>query len=126
VIVAAAIRIDSPDEERVIRHAADFARKQGVPCYVISVVTALPYGDVTESGREIVLRNLELIREEHASPVMHEGSEVAKTLLSVARTFGVTTLFIQRGSSRPLGRSIAEQLLYLDPPFNVAIVASEE
>lgn len=124
--VAAAVRIDSPDEERVIRRAADFARKLGAPCYVISMVTALPYGEVTESGLEIVLRNLELIREEQASPVMHEGDDVAKTLLAVARNFGVTTLFLQRGGSRPLGRSIAELLLYLDPPFNVTIVASEE
>ncbi|MHB0971709.1 MAG: adenine nucleotide alpha hydrolase family protein [Thermoanaerobaculia bacterium] len=123
--IAATIRIDSPDEERVIRRAAGFARKLGVPCYVISVVTALPYGDVTESGLEIVLRNLELIREEHASPVMHEGSDVAKSLLAVARTFGVTTMFVQKGNSRPPGRSIAEQLLYLDPPFNVTIIASE-
>jgi K+-sensing histidine kinase KdpD len=124
--VAAAVRIDSPDEERVIRRAADFARKLGVSCYVISVVSVLPYGDVTDTGLEIVLRNLELIREEHASPVVQEADDVAKTLLAVARNFGVTTLFLQRGSSRPLGRSIAEQLLYLDPPFNVTIVASEE
>jgi hypothetical protein len=93
---------------------------------VISVVSALPYGEVTESGLHIVLRNLELISAEQASPVMQEGGEVAKTLLAVARNFGVTTLFIQRGSSRPPGKSIAEELLYLDPPFDVTIVASEE
>ena len=52
--VGAAIRITSVDEERVIRHAAELARQQGSPCYVISIVRELPHGDV-------VKRNLELI-----------------------------------------------------------------
>lgn len=124
--VAAAVRIDSPDEERVIRRAAEFARKMGVPCYVIAVVSALPYGEVSEPELAIVQRNLAVIREEQASPVIQEGDDIVETLLAVTRSFGVATLFLRSGRSRPPARSIAERLLYRDPPFNVTIVASEE
>ena len=123
--VAAAIRITSPDEERVIRHAAEFAQQQGVPCFVISIVDSLPYGSVGEEQRQIVARNFELIGEVCASPVMQEGDDVPKTLLAIACGFGVRTLFLQSGTSPPLGRSVAEQLLYLDPPFDVVFVSSD-
>ncbi|HEY2093532.1 MAG TPA: hypothetical protein VGJ81_16775 [Thermoanaerobaculia bacterium] len=123
--VAAAIRITSPDEERVIRHAAEYAQQQSEPCFVISIVNSLPYGDDAEEQRDIVARNLALIDDLQASPVMQEGDDVAKTLLAIARGFGVRTLFLQSGTSRLLGRSIAEQLLYLDPPFDVVVVSSE-
>jgi len=123
--VAAAIRITSPDEERVIRHAARFARHEGVPCYVISIVNSLPYGAVADEERDTVQRNLEVIGEVEASPVMQEGDDVPKTLLAIAYGFGVRTLFVQSGASRGLGRSIAEQLLYLDPPFDVVVVSPE-
>ncbi len=123
--VGAAIRITSPDEERVIRRAAEFAQQQRAPLFVISVVNALPYGPATEDDGDIVRRNLELISESKASPVMQEGDDVAATLLTVARAFGIRTLFLQSGNSRLLGRTIAEQLLYLEPPFDVIVVNSE-
>lgn len=123
--VAAAIRITSADEERVIRHAVEFAQQQGVPCFVISVVNELPYGSAAGEQRDVVARNLELIGELQASPVMQEGDDVARTLLAIARGIGVRTLFLQSGIARLLGRSIAEQLLYLDPPFDVVVVSSE-
>ena len=123
--VAAAIRITSPDEERVIRHAAQFAQQQHAPLFVISVVPKLPYGGAGGAESEIVQRNLDLISQSKASPVMQEGSDVAGMLLAVGRAFGIRTLFLQSGSSRLLGRSIAEQLLYLEPPFDVIVVNSE-
>jgi len=123
--VGAAIRITSPDEERVIKHAVAFAAQRGEPCFVISVVHDLPYGNVSEEQRDVVLHNLALIAELRAAPVMQEGDDVARTLLAVAEGFGVRTLFLQSGTSRLLGRSIAEQLLYLDPPFDVVFVGSE-
>ena len=123
--VAAAVRITSADEERVIAHAVDFARQQGVPCFIISVVSALPYGGDSAEEREVVRRNLELIAGMEASPVMQEGHDIAHTLLTTAQSFGVRTLFLQSGTSRLLGRSIAEQLLYLDPPFDVVVVSPE-
>jgi len=116
--VGAAIRITSPDEERVIKHAAEFAQQQGSHCYVISIVHELPYGD-------IVKRNLELIAQLKATPVIQEGDEIAKTLLIVAQSFGIRMLFLQSGPAHGLGRTIAEQLLYLDPPFDVVVVGSE-
>ena len=123
--VGAAIRITSADEARVIEHASALARREGVPCFVISVVHDLPYDVETEDDLETVARNLELIAESKASPVMQQGDDIAATLLTVARSFGVRTLFLQSGSARLLGRSIAEQLLYLDPPFDVVVIGSE-
>jgi len=123
--VAAAIRITSADEDRVIKDAVDFARQQNMPCFVIAIVSKLPYGEVNEEHRDAVVRNLELIAELEASPVMKEGSDIATSLLAVAQGFGVRTMFLQSGTSRLLGRSIAEQLLYLNPPFDVVVVSSE-
>ena len=115
--VGAAIRITSPNETKVIEHAATFAQQHSVPCFVISVVEELPYGIVAEEERDVVRRNLELISEHKASPVMQQGDNVAQTLLTVARLFGVRMMFLQR--------SVAEQLLQLDPPFDVVVVGSE-
>ncbi len=123
--VAAAIRITSPDEERVIRHAAEFAQQQHTPCFVISIVRHLPYGAVRLEEHDAVRQNLKLITAAQAAPVMQEGEDIAKCLLGVACAFGINTLFLQSGMSRLLGRSIAEQLLYLQPPFDVIVVSSE-
>ena len=45
--------------------------------------------------------------------------------MAAAKSFGIGTLFLQGGSSHLLGLSIAEQILYLDPPFDVVVVGSE-
>src|SRR5438477_2142963 len=124
--VACAIRIASTDETRVIEDAAAFAQQQDAKCFVISVVDDLPYGTIRDDEREIVRRNLDVIARSQALPVMQQGDDVAKTLLAVARRFGVRTLFLQSGTSRLLGRSIAEQLLYLNPPFDVVVISSDE
>ena len=113
--IAAAIRITSPDEERVIEHAAAFARQHSEPCFVISVVHSLPYGAGDE---EIVRTNLQTIMREKCAPVMQEGDDVPQTLLTVARGFGVRTLFLQSGTT-------VERLLTLHPPFDVVVVGSQ-
>ena len=59
-----------------------------------------------------------------ASQVMQVGNDVPKALLAIASGFGVRTLFLQSGTSRLLERSIAEQLLYLYPPFDFVVVSS--
>ena len=124
--VAGAIRIASREDARVIQHAASFAAGEHATCYIVSVVDELPYGRQAYEARDAVLDNLALIERLHACPVMQEGEGVAETLLTVARSFGVTTLFLQSGTPRLLGRSIAERLLYLDPPFDVVIVRSDD
>lgn len=123
--IGAAIRITSRSEDRTITHAAAFARQHCVPCFVISIVNHLPYGDVADAEHDVVLRNLQVIAEQEAAPVVQEGDDIAGTLLAVATAFGVTTLFLRIGTSRLLGRSIAEQLLYLNPPFDIVVVGSE-
>lgn len=123
--VAAAIRITSPDEARVIEHAATFAAQQGTPCYVISVVPTLPYATLDDALAGVVMDNLQRIQQARAAPVIQEGDDIVRTLLATARHFGVRTLFLQSGTSRLLGRTIAEQLLYLDPPFDVVVIGSE-
>ena len=113
--IAAAIRITSPDEGRVIEHAAAFARQHSEPCFVISVVHSLPYGNGDEA---IVRENLQTIMREKCAPVMQEGDDVPQTLLTVARGFGVRTLFLQSGTT-------VERLLTLHPPFDVVVVGSQ-
>jgi K+-sensing histidine kinase KdpD len=125
VSVGAAIRISSLDEERVIRRASAYAAQEQLPCFIIAVVDELPYGRDAEDLSAIVRSNLAMIEEVQATPVMQEGNDVPRTLLAAARGFGVKTLFLQSGTARLLGRSIAEQLIYLDPPFDVVVVSSE-
>ena len=123
--VAAAIRISSPHEAHVIRHAASFATGEQAQCYVIAVVDELPYGRGAEDARDAVRDNLALIEEVHACALLQEGDDVASTLVAVGSGFGVTTLFLQPGTRRLLGRSVAERLLYLNPPFDVVIVGED-
>ena len=113
--VAAASRITSPDEDRVIRHAAAFAQQQRQQCFVIAVVRD---ADFSEQDRDVVLRNLELIAQSQASPLVQEGDDIAKTLLQTAQGFGIRTLFLQASP-------IAEELLHRNPPFDVVVVSSE-
>jgi len=124
--VAAAVRIASRADAAVIERAASFAADAQTTCYIVSVVDELPYGRDADEARDVVLENLTLIESVHACPVMQEGDDVAQTLLTVARGFGVTTLFIRRGISLLLGRSLAERLLYLNPPFDVVVVGAED
>ena len=112
--IAAAIRISSADEVRVIEHAAAFARQHSLPCFVISIVRSLPY----DGGDEhVVSENLNAIMREKCAPVMQEGDDVAQTLLTVARGFGIRTLFLQSGTT-------VERLLTLHPPFDVVVVGN--
>jgi K+-sensing histidine kinase KdpD len=124
--VGAAIRITSPDEVRIIEHAAAFAKQRDEACYVISVVPDAAYSYVNDRQAETVRRNVAAIAEQHAVPIVQEGDDVAKALIEVAPLFGIKTLFLQRGSARLLGRTIAERLLLLDPPFDVVVIGSDE
>lgn len=119
--IAAAIRITSADDERLIRQAASFAAHTSVPCFMIAIVDELPYGRDAGDARDAVRRNLELIESLQATPVMQEGDDVAKALVTVASGFGVTTLFVRSGAGRR--RSVAEEVIDLDPPFDVVVIA---
>jgi len=57
-----------------------------------------------------------------ATPVVQEADDVPRALISVARNFGVGTMFI--GSARPrlIGRSVVEKLIRLSPPFEIVVV----
>jgi K+-sensing histidine kinase KdpD len=123
--VAAAVRITSADEAGVITRAADFARQLGVVCYVISIVSRLPYGASTPEELDVASSNIELISRLHASPVMQEGTDVPANLLDLCSAFDVRTLFLRSGSSRLFGRTVPEQLLYLQPQFDVVVVKSD-
>jgi len=116
--IAAAIRIASAGQDRVIDHAAAFADRRGEACFVISIVDALPYGGFDDRERANVECNLARIHAANAAPVMQEGADVAQTLLTVGRSFGVGTLFLRSGR-------VAERLLHLHPPFDLVVVGSE-
>ena len=64
--VAAAVRIDSPEAKQVVARAAEFARGAGEPCYVISIVDALPHGSIADDD-PIVSRNLAFITAHEAT-----------------------------------------------------------
>jgi K+-sensing histidine kinase KdpD len=114
--VAAAVDITAPDQEALIATAATFAQQRGEPCFAISIVTR-----IRDDEREIVEHNLMLITARNASPVMQDGDDVAGSLTALAEQFGVGTLFIKNGSRR-FGRSLAEQLIHMKPPFQVVVL----
>lgn len=116
--VGAAIRIDSPDEARVIEHAVTFAQRHGVACYVISIVANM---HAAGGDAAVVRQNLNRIQQLHAVPIVQEGDDVPAALIAVARAFGIRTLFLGNGESR----SVPKQLLNRDPPFDVVVISSE-
>ena len=117
--VAAAVDITAPGQEGLIAAAATFAHQRGEPCFMISIVH-----EIGESEREIVERNLTLITSRNASPVMQDGDNIARSLTAVAEKFGVGTLFIQNGRRR-FGRSLAEEVIHLKPPFQIVVVSRD-
>ncbi len=115
--IGAAVDITALDQDALIAAAATFAQQRGEPCFMISII-----GAINEYERETVERNLALITSRNASPVMQDGDDVARTLTAIAEKFGVATMFIQN-SRRRFGRSLAEQLIHLKPPFQVVVVS---
>jgi K+-sensing histidine kinase KdpD len=117
--IAAAVDITASDQDGLIAAAAAFAQQRGEACYMIAIVRRIGDGE-----RDIVERNLALITSRNASPVMQEGVNVARALASVAEKFGVGTLFVQNGRRR-FGRSVAEELIHLKPPFQIVVVSRD-
>jgi K+-sensing histidine kinase KdpD len=114
--VAAAVDITAPDQDSLIAAAAMFAQQRGEPCFVISIVR-----EIGEEQRETVERNLALITSRNASPVMQEGNDVARLLAAIAEKFGVGTLFVKNGRRR-FRRTVAEELIHLQPRFQIVVV----
>ena len=115
--VAAAVDITAPDQDALIAAAATFAHQRGEQCFAISIVRR-----IDDENREIVERNLALITSRNASPVMQQGDNIAHALTMIAEQFGVGTLFIQN-SRRRFGRSVAEEVIHLKPPFQIVVVS---
>jgi K+-sensing histidine kinase KdpD len=117
--IAAAVDITASDQDALIATAASFAQQRGEPCFMISIVSK-----IRDDEREIVERNLSLITARDASPVMQDGDDVARSVTAIAERFGVATLFIKNGSRR-FGRTLAEQLIHMKPPFQVVVLSPE-
>jgi K+-sensing histidine kinase KdpD len=117
--IGAAISMTSPDGGRIIAAASLRAQERGEKCFAIIV---LHTGERMAQEKEIVAENLALIMARNASPVVQESDDIPGALISAARQFGVRTLFV--GSARPriLGRSVAEKLVRMAPPFDLVIV----
>jgi K+-sensing histidine kinase KdpD len=117
--IGAAISMTSPDAGRIIAAASLRAQERGEKCFAIIV---LHTGERMAHEKEIVAENLALIMARNASPVVQESDDIPGALISAARQFGVRTLFV--GSARPriLGRSVAEKLVRMAPPFDLVIV----
>lgn len=124
--VAAAIRITSPDEARLIERAAAFSRRSGSRCYAISIVRSLPDDASTDAERSVVASNLALIAGQNATPILQEGHDIPRALVAVGRFFGIGTMFVRSGRSAVPGHSVAERLILLDPPFEVVVIGESE
>jgi Universal stress protein family. len=118
--IGAAISMTSPDAGRIIAAASLRAQERGERCFAIMVLDSIR--DRTAKEKEIVAENLALILARNASPVVQESEDVPGALISAARQFGVRTLFIGSAKPRILGRSVAEKLVRLAPPFDIVIV----
>ena len=119
--IGAAISMTSPDAGRIIAAASLRAQECGEQCFAIMVLHSIR-GETTNEEKEIVAENLGLIMARNASPVVQESDDIPGALVSAARQFGVRTLFIGSAKPRILGRSVAEKLVRLAPPFDIVIV----
>ena len=119
--IGAAISITSPDAGRIIAAASLRAHERGEQCFVITVVRSASDERTTEE-QEVVAHNLSLVMARNASPIVQEADDVPEALMSVARMFGIRTLFIGSPKPRLLRRSVAEKLVRLGPPFEIVVV----
>jgi len=114
--VAVAVPINPVDAEMLIDRAVAFAERSGDACFAISIVR----------DSDEIDDHLRLIAEHRATPVVQEADDIAQGIISAATWFGVRTLFVQNGRRRLFRRSIAQQLLALDPPFEVVVLQRED
>jgi K+-sensing histidine kinase KdpD len=119
--LAAAVSIDSDDAPWIIAKAARYAGRDDF-WYVISVVPFLPHGVVTDSERARVERNLALAAARNGRPIMQEGSNIAQCIVCIGRSFGIDALVVGPGRHHVLRRSVTEELLRLDRPFDLIVV----
>jgi K+-sensing histidine kinase KdpD len=122
--IGAAVSIISADAGRIIAAASLRAQERGEQCFVITVVRSA--GDArTKEEQEIAAQNLGLIMARNASPIVQEADDVPQALISVAKIFGIRTLFVGSPRWRLLRRSVAEKLVRLGPPFEIVVVKRE-
>ena len=119
--IGAAVSITSPDAGTVISAASLRAQERGEPCFVISIVRSVGERR-TENEQEIAAQNLAIIASRNASPVVQEADDVPQALISVARMFGVRTLFVGSAKRHIFRRSAVEKLVRLSPPFEIVVV----
>jgi K+-sensing histidine kinase KdpD len=122
--IGAAISITSPDAGRIIAAASLRAHERGEQCFVITVVRSTEE-ERTSEEQQVVAHNLSLVMARNASPIVQEADDVPEALMSVARMFGIRTLFIGSPKPRLLRRSIAEKLVRLGPPFEIVVVTRD-
>ena len=119
--IAAAISITSRDAVRIITAASLRAQERGEQCFIISVVRSV--GDSrSKEEQEVATQNLDIIMARHATPVVQEADDVPRALISVAKHFGVGTLFVGSSKPRMIRRSVVERLIRLSPPFEIVVV----
>jgi K+-sensing histidine kinase KdpD len=123
--IGAAVSITSPSAGRIIAAASLRAQERGEQCFVISVVRSTAE-ELTKEELEVVANNLSLITSRNASPVVQEADDVPRALISAADIFGIRTLFIGSARRRRFGRSVAERLVRLGPPFEIVVVTRDE
>jgi two-component system, OmpR family, sensor histidine kinase KdpD len=117
----------SPNAPALLRKAARLADRLSVPWYAVYIQT--PAEDLTRTDaatHRILGKNLELAQQLGGIPMTFKGRDVASTILSFAKEYGIKVLVIGK-SNRPwhrrfFGGSILERVLRESSGMDVLIV----
>jgi two-component system sensor histidine kinase KdpD len=120
----------SPNAERLLRKGGRLADRLGAPWYAVYIQTPREELDRIDAGTQRRITNtLTLTQQLGGTPMTFKGSDVASTISTFAREYGITHLILGR-SRRPwytrwLGPSVLERLLQLLPDLDVIVVSNQ-
>ncbi len=115
-----------PTTAMLIRRGKRVADYLHADCFAVAVSRDSDLGDLASPQREALERHLNFARNLHIEARVLQGHDVAGTLVEFARLNGVTHLFVARPTqqkTRPLGRSVVQEVVRLARDMQVMIVA---
>jgi two-component system sensor histidine kinase KdpD len=106
------------------RRVADYLRAE---CFAVYVSTSTDLGDLAPEEREALERHLNFARALQIETRILQGSNVAETLVSFARLYGVTQIFMTRQQKSVIGswfgQGLVQQIVNLARDMQLTIVA---
>ena len=115
-----------PTTAMLIRRGKRVADYLHADCFAVAVSRDSDLGDLAPPQREALERHLNFARNLHIEARVLQGQDVAGTVVEFARLNGVTHLFVARPThqkTRPLGRSVVQEVVRLARDMQVMIVA---